>query len=435
MVEKDTSAIGFKVENSQFQNDDIDYGSDDDWKPPTPTPMHDLAPKEVVAEAGDDSPHPGIAIADTVNNRIQYIPDNAREPPLCYGTKGEGKGQFREPEDVAYHDNFSDWDAEKSQRCKDFRATGQNVPSYYLGLTSRMQVYDTMLENGRVGDFSIIETNQPNHWKMIHVTPASYKAADVEETVIKVRDNGFVVQGDTRSDGVPKTYKNLHSLVVDGQKWLHLKVKAETRHYCKIAVCDTGNHRVQVLGFIAPTFDKRSDTLLTLFPAKFVVLSILGSGSKARGGGKCHLSYPSSCAYNSHGDLVVCDAGHWRVCIFAPDGEMVHSIGSRIELQDGPLGRPRVANFGRDLVGNESVLVGYSKGLVYNYTVPPPVIKGDVGHLPREAALNAFSFLDFRGAAQAAVCCKLFHNIVSKKKKRKEKKRKSSSKLAPPVFC
>ena len=66
------------------------------------------------------------------------------------------------------------------------------------------QGYDDLLENGKVGDFKIIKSAQPNIWRMIHVTPESYKAADVEETVIKVRDNGFIVQGDTRVDGLPK---------------------------------------------------------------------------------------------------------------------------------------------------------------------------------------------------------------------------------------
>ena len=41
--------------------------------------------------------------------------------------------------------------------------------------------------------------------------------------------------------------------------------------------------------------------------------------------------------------------------------------------------------------------------------MPPKVIKGDFAHLPRDAALAAFSFLDFKGAAQAAQCCKLFN--------------------------
>jgi len=246
---------------------------------------------------------------------------------------------------------------------------------------------------------------------MIHVTPESYKKADVDEAVIKVRDNGFVVQGDVRNDGLPKFYSSLQALVMDGRKWLHLNVKCEDRHYERIAVCDTANHRIQVLGFIKPTYDKRNEYLLVLFPSKFVVLQVLGTGSKASGGRKCHMSYPNSCAYNSHGDLTVCDSGHWRVCIFAPDGEMVHTIGSRDELVKGPLGRPLVCNFGRDYEGNESVLVGYYSGVVVNSTVPPPKIKGDFGHLPRDATLMAFSYLDFRGAAQAAIACRLFYSI------------------------
>ena len=359
------------------------------------------------------APHPDILIADTQNNRIQFIPDNSVEPPIAFGSSGEKVGEFKSPEDLAYHDGWSDWDALKTPACAAFRHDHRNVPHYYLGETSRMIVYDDLLENGKVGDFKIIKSAQPNIWRMIHVTPESYKAADVEETVIKVRDNGFIVQGDTRVDGLPKFYSSLHALVMDGRKWLHLKVKNEDRHYERIAVCDTGNHRVQILGFIKPTYDKRNEFLLTLFPAKFVVLSVLGTGSKASGGRKCHLSYPSSCAYNKHGDLIVCDSGHWRTCIFAPDGEMVHTIGSRDELSGGPLGRPLVCNFGRDYVGQESVLIGYYNGVVVNSSVPPPKIKGDFGHLPRDATLMAFSYLDFRGAAQAAIACRLFYNIFS----------------------
>jgi hypothetical protein len=39
------------------------------------------------------------------------------------------------------------------------------VPYYYLGRVSRMTVYDEMLENGKIGDFKIIETNQANLWR------------------------------------------------------------------------------------------------------------------------------------------------------------------------------------------------------------------------------------------------------------------------------
>ena len=108
-----------------------------------------------------------------------------------------------------------------------------------------------------------------------------------------------------------------------------------------------------------------------------------------------------SCAYNPHGDLVVVDSGHWRACIFAPDGEMIHAIGDRLSLQASPLGKPLVCSFGRDYVGNLSVLVGYSKGIAYNYGLPPPVIKGDMSHLPTSAVLQAFSYLDFRACATA----------------------------------
>jgi len=184
----------------------------------------------------------------------------------------------------------------------------------------------------------------------------------------------------------------------------------DCRHYCRIAVADTGFNRVQIVGFIKPTYDTRSDFLLTLFPPKFKVLNILGGGSKAARGGKCHLNTPNSIAYNKHGDLIVNDSGHWRVCIFAPDGEMVHTIGNRVELSGG-IGKPQVCNFGRDLVGNESVLVGYTSGVAVNYTVPPKVIKGDFSHLPRDATLSAFQYLDFRGAAQAAQSCRLFNQI------------------------
>jgi len=404
--------LGFEVKDSQF--DGLDYGSDDDFDEPEMTPMHSFPAKDDESvDSATLAPHPDILIADTQNNRIQFIPDNAVEPPLVFGSSGEKIGQFTSPEDLAHHDGWSDWEALKNPACAAFRHDHRNVPYYYLGKASRTEVYDDMLENGKVGDFKIIETNQPNLWRMIHVTPESYKAADVEESVIKVRDNGFVVQGDTRNDGLPKFYTSIYALVIDGQKWLHLKVRKEDRHYERIAVCDTGNHRVQILGFIKPTYDKRNEFLLTLFPAKFVVLSVLGTGSKASGGRKCHLSYPNSCAYNTHGDLIVCDSGHWRVCIFAPDGEMVHSIGSREELADGPLGRPLVCNFGRDYVGQESVLIGYYEGVVVNSSVPPPAIKGDFGHLPLDATLKAFSYLDFRGAAQAAIACKLFYDIFS----------------------
>ena len=42
-------------------------------------------------------------------------------------------------------------------------------------------------------------------WRLLHVTKESYKAADVDEHVIKVRvqdsgKKGFFVQGDTRSE-------------------------------------------------------------------------------------------------------------------------------------------------------------------------------------------------------------------------------------------
>ena len=64
------------------------------------------------------TPHPDLIVADTMNNRIQYIPDDSSQPPLCFGTSGENLGQFKGPEDVAYHDNYSDWDYEKGQDCR-----------------------------------------------------------------------------------------------------------------------------------------------------------------------------------------------------------------------------------------------------------------------------------------------------------------------------
>ena len=199
-----------------------------------------------------------------------------------------------------------------------------------------MMLYESMLKEP-IGTFAIIRTSQPNMWRLLHVTKESYKAADVDEHVIKLRaqdsgKKGFFVQGDERSEGgVPKVYANMQELVNDGG-WMELKRRAEDRHYCKIAVCDTGNHRVQILGFINSTHEASSSGPVCLFPAKFTVLSVLGTGSKASQG-SCHMNSPTSCAYNPHGDLVVADSGHWRVCIFAPDGEMVHTIGDRLSLQ------------------------------------------------------------------------------------------------------
>ena len=154
----------------------------------------------------------------------------------------------------------------------------------------------------------------------------------------------------------PQFFPLLQALVEDAtdSDYLGLSETSDDRHYGRIAVADTGFNRVQIVGFVLPTYDTQGKFLLTLFPPKFKVLSMLGKGSKGSQGTKCHLASPNSCAFNTHGDLIVNDSGHWRVCIFAPDGEMVHTIGSRLELASS-VGKPLACNFGRDMVGSESV--------------------------------------------------------------------------------
>ena len=107
---------------------------------------------------------------------------------------------------------------------------------------------------------------------------------------------------------------------------------------------------------------------VVLFPHKFRVVQVLGTGSNGTNG-PCHLTSPHSCSYNYAGDLVVADHGHWRVCIFAPDGEMVHVIGNKTELTNNGFMKPLACCFGRDYVGSDSVIVGYHKGGIFNYTV------------------------------------------------------------------
>jgi len=155
--------LGFQVEESQFG--DMDLGSEDEESPEL-EPMHSFPPRDDGSTGSASlAPHPDIVIADTANNRIQFIPDNSIEPPITFGSSGEKKGQFKGPEDVAHHDGWSDWDALKNPACAAFRHDHRNVPYYYLGRVSRMTVYDEMLENGKIGDFKIIETNQANLWR------------------------------------------------------------------------------------------------------------------------------------------------------------------------------------------------------------------------------------------------------------------------------
>ncbi|GMI08877.1 hypothetical protein TrVE_jg2086 [Triparma verrucosa] len=449
-VEKDVSNLGFEVAK---KDDGLDYGSDDDWDPevdgnvlanfkneappPKSGEWYEQEEEKVVR-----TPHPDILIADTMNNRIQYIPDNAAHPPITFGTTGEALDQFKGPEDVAYHDNISDWDFERYDECKEYRNTGVNWPYWYLGDKNRMAVYDSLTE-APIGSFKIIKASQPGTWRLLHITKESYKLADVDEKVIKLRtgENAkrgtFIVNGDVRSDGHPKVYNNLLDLVVDGGKlgsnWLELNsndqflsgdvnsrnnVNNDNRRCNKIAVADTGNHRVTILGFVKPTYIKESGVLSVLFPHRIKVLNVLGTGSKSSSHLEvCHMNSPNSLDYNKHGDLIVNDSGHWRVCIFSPDEELIHVIGGRLELKE-TLGRPLCCSFGRDHSGNESLLIGYQKGYAKNYGLPKPVIKGDMGHLPRSATLNAFSYLDFVGAANAGICCKLFYQIFSELRRR-----------------
>jgi len=125
-------------------------------------------------------------------------------------------GQMNAPEGVAFHDGWSDWEADKSPACAEYRETLKNSPPYYRGPAPRMKVYEEMLESGKVGCFAIIETAQNNIWRMLHVTPDSYRKNEVAEVLIKTRDNTFFAQGDGRNDGdTPKFYK---SLQVSGAK-------------------------------------------------------------------------------------------------------------------------------------------------------------------------------------------------------------------------
>lgn len=145
-----------------------------------------------------------------------------------------------------------------------------------------------------MGSFAVIETAQINVWRMFHVTPESYRSNSVEEVVIKTRDNTFFQQKDDRMEGGhPKFYKSLQALVEDAtaHDYLGLEETRDPRHYVRIAVADTGFNRVQIVGFVKPTYDTRGDFLLTLFPPKFKVLNIIGEtargGSKVgRGGGR-----------------------------------------------------------------------------------------------------------------------------------------------------
>ena len=363
--------------------------------------------------------HPDLVVCDTKNNRIQVVPDDASRPAMTFGNSGKELGRFNEPEGVAYHDNWTEWDAAKKfQPLVDYRASGgvTNVPHWYLGTSWSRARCIADLKEKKAGAFWVVEHSVPGQWLLLHVTPESYNLADIDMKTIKQRDSFFIVDKDVRADGVPKTYTSLQALIVDGEKWLHLKDIRENRHWSKIAVSDTGNDRVQIIGYIRPTYNPYTEKSV-LFPHKFCVLDVLGNGgergSRAGAGSKCHFKNPTQCAYNSHGDLCVVDSGHWRVCIFSPDHELVHTIGSRLELAP-TLGRPMCCNFGRDRDGTDALLVGYSGigGMVYS--LPPPAIRGAIGTLPKSAVMHAFSYMDFRAASGAATACKMFEKVFQR---------------------
>ena len=355
----------------------------------TKTVMIDGMPEDVT------EPHqPSLIVADTGNNRIQVLRPEG-EPPLTFGRGGGGMGTkkvgyFKEPTSVAFHDGWSERDKEYSLRCKEMRSSGENVPYYFVGdKISRVDCFERLKVAGP-GNFLIRNGTVPDTWRILHVTAASFRRAEVEEQSIKLRDDKFYCPLDKREDGHPKVYKTMSDLVDDGG-WMELEERGETRKWGRIAVCDSGNDRIQVVGYIPPTYYqcKEDGKSVCLFQHKFAVVQVLGTGSRGSKG-PCHLTSPQSCAYNSAGDLICCDYGHWRVCIFAPDGEMVHEIGNRLELTDNGFMKPLACNFGRDYVGNDSVLIGYHKGGILNYSVPPQAIGGELAHLPREFVLGAF---------------------------------------------
>ena len=95
---KDVSNVGFSVAKV---DDGLDYGSDDDYDPEKEHPLANF--KSGKDEPKDDeewwekegkkvapkTPHPDLVVADTMNNRIQYIPDDSSQ--VRSETKREGR--------------------------------------------------------------------------------------------------------------------------------------------------------------------------------------------------------------------------------------------------------------------------------------------------------------------------------------------------------
>lgn len=317
---------------------------------------------------------PLLIVADTGNDRIQVLSLDKTDkiPPLVFGTSGTKAGSFKEPSSVAYHDGWTDRDKKYSKRCQKMRSDGVNAPFYFIGdEISRAECFEQLQKETRPGGeqrasleedtsdesreiatyklfmatftseltystnfarckrdfgeklrlsslgaaFLVRRGTVPDTFRLLQVTTQSFRQGTIVEKAIQIRGIQFFCPDDKRDDGMPILYDSLQALIEDGE-YIEVRCKRESRKFGKIAVVDTGNDRIQILGFLPPSFHTHSETgkNVILFPALFSPLQLIGSGSK---GAKqnCHLTAPRCCAYNKSGDLIVCDSGHWRVCM------------------------------------------------------------------------------------------------------------------------